>query len=93
MLIGVSNRVARVTREATIARIPATELRNLPVVMWKLLEVQDRRRCAIAFAPHVTAPPDPTRSGSWSIPIAPSSGTGATSTFPSMPSASPTRIE
>jgi hypothetical protein len=69
----------RVAREAMIARIPASELRNLPVVMWKLLEVHDRRRCAISFAPHV-APADPTRSGTWSIPLAPStSGIHATS--------------
>lgn len=84
---------ARVTREVTLARIPATELRNLPVVMWKLLEVHDRRRCAIAFAPHVTATADPTRSGSWSIPIAPVSGTTVSPGFPAGTTTNPTRIE
>jgi hypothetical protein len=83
---------ARVTREATLARIPATEMRNLPVVMWKLLEVMDRRRCAISFAPHMQAPSDPNRSGSWSIPIAPVSGTAVASSFPAGTS-NPTRIE
>jgi hypothetical protein len=38
-------------RETTLARIPGAELRSLPVVMWKLLESHDRRRCAAAFAP------------------------------------------
>jgi CRP-like cAMP-binding protein len=89
---GSGNWRASVTREATIARIPASELRNLPVVMWKLLEVHDRRRCAIAFAPHAPAAGDPTRSGSWSIPIAPSSGTTSARTFPAGVT-KPTRIE
>jgi hemerythrin len=49
---------ARAIRETTLARIPASELRTLPVVMWKLLESLDRRRCAAAFAPaaHAASP-------------------------------------
>lgn len=42
---------ARVVREAMLARIPGAELRSLPVVMWKLIESHDRRRCAAAFGP------------------------------------------
>ena len=40
---------AHATRATTLARIPATEIRHLPVVMWKLLESHDRRRCAVTL--------------------------------------------
>lgn len=36
--------IARAARETSIAWIPSTALRHLPVVMWKLLETHDRRR-------------------------------------------------
>jgi hemerythrin len=42
---------ARATRATTLARVPASEIRHLPVVMWKLLESHDRRRCAVLLRP------------------------------------------
>ena len=41
--------MAQATRESTISWIPAEVLVKLPVVMWKLLETHDRRRCAVAL--------------------------------------------
>ena len=38
---------ARATRLSEVAWIPAEDLRRIPVVMWKLLEAHDRRRCAV----------------------------------------------
>ena len=46
---GLANWHALVTKETAIAWMPAAELRSIPVVMWKLLEMQDRRRCAAAL--------------------------------------------
>lgn len=40
---------ARATRPTTLLRVPAAEVRHLPVVMWKLLESHDRRRCAVTL--------------------------------------------
>jgi len=37
---------ARASMDSTIAWIPGEALRRLPVVMWKMLESNDRRRCA-----------------------------------------------
>jgi hemerythrin len=41
---------AKARTECTVEWIPAESLRRIPIVMWKLLESQDRRRCAIALA-------------------------------------------
>ena len=46
---GASAWSARATRDTTIAWIPAEVLRRIPGVMWKLLEANDRRRCAAAL--------------------------------------------
>jgi len=40
---------ARATRETQIAWIPREALITLPIVIWKLLEAHDRRRCAAAL--------------------------------------------
>ncbi len=44
-----SDWMARATRETAIAWIPAEVLARIPVIMWKLLEAHDRRRCAVAL--------------------------------------------
>ena len=56
---------ARSTGVGTVARIPAAEIRHLPVVMWKLLESHDRRRCAVTLAQPVTSaqPVTPAKAG------------------------------
>jgi CRP-like cAMP-binding protein len=41
---------AKARSECTVDWIPAEALRRVPIVMWKLLESRDRRRCAIALA-------------------------------------------
>jgi len=47
---GVGPWAAKARSECTVEWIPADELRRIPIVMWKLLEAQDRRRCKIALA-------------------------------------------
>ena len=44
-----SDWMARATTDTTIAWIPAEILAKIPVVLWKLLESHDRRRCAITL--------------------------------------------
>ena len=44
-----SDWMARAVRETSIGWIPAEVLRKVPIVMWKLLETHDRRRCAAAL--------------------------------------------
>jgi hypothetical protein len=44
-----SDWMARATHDTTIAWIPAEALARIPVVLWKLLESHDRRRCAVAL--------------------------------------------
>lgn len=41
---------ARAATDCTLAWIPSGALRRIPVVMWKLLESNDRRRCAVLLA-------------------------------------------
>jgi len=44
-----SDWMARATSDTTIVWIPAELLAKIPVVLWKLLESHDRRRCAITL--------------------------------------------
>jgi DNA-binding response OmpR family regulator/CRP-like cAMP-binding protein len=46
---GEGNWMAKARSESTVEWIPAEALRRIPIVMWKLLESQDRRRCAISL--------------------------------------------
>jgi hypothetical protein len=47
---GVGPWAAKARTECTVEWIPADRVRRIPIVMWKLLEAQDRRRCKIALA-------------------------------------------
>jgi hemerythrin len=46
---GPSTWVARATKDSTLAWIPAKAVRQLPIVMWKMLESHDKRQCAAAL--------------------------------------------